>query len=500
MSGLLYTVHWFAYTAIKYSFCPEYQVILDFTHSGLMVLLPVTGWAAESWLGRYRAIIVGLIMCTVVLLLVLVAYVVLNLNALSALMLTIIAFLFGIFGIGSLYTNMLPFTLDQMIGAPAEKLSAVVQWYCWGFNLGVLVQYIIQCLPIATLLNMFPMILLVGSSLCLSAALILDCLYHKWLDTNDKTGNPIKLIFEVLNYARWNKYPRLRSAFTYIDEEQPSRLDFGKHKFGGPFTEEEVENVKTVFWLIPLLVSIIGPILTLPINSDQFGLHSINTTKGTFDCAGNSSKLAYYAVSFIIIPVYRCILHPLVRKHIPNMLKVMGFGVFLCLVCTIIKLGIESIGHFYTNASHCIFHHTTTTGTNIVPIYWVVLIDALNGLGIIVTVCSMFEFVMAQSPNRMRGIMMGLCLTMIGLAGLIKLVLREILYHFETVTPSCVFYYYLVPSLLMLLILVVYVILAKRYKLRERGRHINIQAIVEEHYERYFDQQEKYERETANRH
>ena len=35
----------------------------------------------------------------------------------------------------------------------------------------------------------------------------------------------------------------------------------------------------------------------------------------------------------------------------------------------------------------------------------------------------------------------------------------------------------------------------KRYKLRERERHVNIQAIVEEHYERYFDQEEEYMRE-----
>ena len=41
------------------------------------------------------------------------------------------------------------------------------------------------------------------------------------------------------------------------------------------------------------------------------------------------------------------------------------------------------------------------------------------------------------------------------------------------------------------------VILAKRYKLREREKHIDIQAIVEEHYERYFDQEEEYMREAA---
>ena len=35
---------------------------------------------------------------------------------------------------------------------------------------------------------------------------------------------------------------------------------------------------------------------------------------------------------------------------------------------------------------------------------------------------------------------------------------------------------------------------AKRYKLRERERHVNIQAIAEEHYERYFDQEEEHRR------
>ena len=64
-----------------------------------------------------------------------------------------------------------------------------------------------------------------------------------------KVTNPIKLIIQVLNYTRKHSYPEKRSAFTYIDEEQPARMDYGKEKFGGPFTEEEVEDVKTVLWL-----------------------------------------------------------------------------------------------------------------------------------------------------------------------------------------------------------------------------------------------------------
>ena len=70
--------------------------------------------------------------------------------------------------------------------------------------------------------------------------------------------------------------------------------------------------------------------------------------------------------------------------------------------------------------------------------------------------------------------------------------------HFNKATPSCGFYYYLVLSILQILSLVLFTIAAKRYKLRERERCVNIQAIAEEHYERYLDQEEEYMREAAN--
>ena len=56
--------------------------------------------------------------------------------------------------------------------------------------------------------------------------------------------------------------------------------------------------------------------------------------------------------------------------------------------------------------------------------------------------------------------------------------------------------YLALPLPAMLILTIVFVIVAKRCKLRERERHVNIQAIVEEHYERYFDQEEEYMREV----
>ena len=161
----------------------------------------------------------------------------------------------------------------------------------------------------------------------------------------------------------------------------------------------------------------------------------------------------------------------------------------------VINLAVESVlGHFYSNASHCTFHDMATTGTIPIPPYWLLIIESVNGVGVAMTVCSLFEFVMAQTPNRMRGVMMGLVITVIGFGVLGTVIHFQIfkISQLQTATPSCVFYYYLVLSLLMLLILVVYVVLAKHYKLRERERHLNFNVVVEEHYTRYLDKEEEY--------
>ena len=49
----------------------------------------------------------------------------------------------------------------------------------------------------------------------------------------------------------------------------------------------------------------------------------------------------------------------------------------------------------------------------------------------------------------------------------------------------------------LVVLFAIFLLLSKWYTLRERNREINIQAIVEEHYERYMymDQEEEYERE-----
>ena len=59
------------------------------------------------------------------------------------------------------------------------------------------------------------------------------------------TSNTFKLVAKVLNYAHRNRQPQFRSAFTYQEDIKPSRIEYAKRSYGGPFSTEQVENVKT---------------------------------------------------------------------------------------------------------------------------------------------------------------------------------------------------------------------------------------------------------------
>ena len=70
--------------------------------------------------------------------------------------------------------------------------------------------------------------------------------------------NPFKNIYKVLKYSWNHKVPEHRSAFTYWEEDIPRRIDLGKNKYGGPFTNEEVEDTKTFLRILPLLLCLFG--------------------------------------------------------------------------------------------------------------------------------------------------------------------------------------------------------------------------------------------------
>ena len=228
---------------------PSVFIVFSMFFSPARLLAPLIGWLADVKLGRYETIEFASLLSFIANVLVFFAFITESEGAfkiMASIALAIAAVCFTCVSVA-----MLPFLTDQLIGATSDELSTVVYWYFWALEFGVCLSdtmFVFGYLPDnAVINNIIYMVCIVAVPLAL--IIISDCLCLKWIDRTHKVTNPIKLIIQVLNYTRKHRYPERRSAFTYIDEEQPSRIDFGKEKFGGPFTEEEVEDVKTVLRL-----------------------------------------------------------------------------------------------------------------------------------------------------------------------------------------------------------------------------------------------------------
>ena len=117
--------------------------------SGLWVLLPVAGWMGDSFLGRYRAITVGVFLNMLSFLILLCATVMLQFNwtPIPAIALLCFYIVVTTCSVGSYTINMLPFITDQMIGASADDISAVVQWYYWSIILGTSSYFFLIFIP-----------------------------------------------------------------------------------------------------------------------------------------------------------------------------------------------------------------------------------------------------------------------------------------------------------------------------------------------------------------
>ena len=165
-----------------------------------------------------------------------------------------------------------------------------------------------------------------------SVVLISNYLFKHWLDTTLNIVNLVKLIGQVLNYGRKNKYPRNRSVLTYWEEDYPSRLDLGKEKYGGPFSEEQVEDVRTVLCLIPLLISVVG--LCCAHKSTIYSF-SIQNKRSQFISCFVSKDSFYLLVAVVLVLLYQLLIYPCFYKFIPSMLKRIGLGLIFALLTTL---------------------------------------------------------------------------------------------------------------------------------------------------------------------
>ena len=444
-----------------------------------LLFFPIIGLIGDMCVGRYRMILGSMLFCLVmwIVTVIVVTLFCVYTETHSVLFGSISLIVLGVsyIGIAGIESIIIPFNIDQLMGASGDELSATIYWHYFTGLIPLMVFVVLDSLSyynymyVSTVLMVY--LSIGGVSLVLALSILF--IFNHWLDTTPQFFNPIKDIFQVLNYARKNKYPRNRSALTYWENSVTSRLDLGKDKYGGPFTVEQVEDVKTVFRLLPVLISVIGE-----------GFCTVNLKVSVSAFAVNEVPSAMIAV-FILMHLF--ILYPCCSKHIPSMLKriTLGlvFGLLTSIECVIIQL---------------IFLHSEPPLSIPSHYQWILIIPTIiiYAIAVFLIRVSSLEFIVAQSPKSMRGVMVGLSYALLGVGGLsfdfVVYLVSNIIGNDNNADVT--FYVNIVSSVILLLILMMFVIFAKCYKLRIRENIVPVTQIAEEHYERYQEQSDEYRR------
>ena len=439
---------------------------------------PIIGILSECYFGRYKIITLSLYpwMSSIIL------------SAIGLILPSDVCLSLGFFAMSSCMACyvpcILPFTIDQLVGASGEELSFTIYWMVWCWDTCASVANLCVCLSqLAVQIDMQQAVwFLIPYVAFVIAFVMCQCCSHV-LMTSPQLSNPIKLILQVLNYARKHRFPVRRSAFTYWEDECPSRIDLGKSKYGGPFTLEEVENVKTILKLFPLISCV--SVMTVLGGGMPFQSRSCNTSNKRF-----YSTVLQGVISICCLPTYHFLVYPLFHNHIPRMLRRIGIGLFVILLSHLLNLVVELIvAHEY----HMKYPNATVT-THLqrieeFPVSECLLLfsTSLCRLALTVTGATSVEFFMAQAPFQVRGfvasMLMACCESF--------LILRSILHYNMDIA-------YIIAIALMAGVFLIFVLISKWYKLRKRDDIIPYHMFAEDQFESDYRQEQKWLRERTN--
>jgi peptide/histidine transporter 3/4 len=247
----------------------------------IMCCFPLAGILADIRYGRYRTVVgsVFLVLITeplVALVSVIALSPVLSLDikyvafVWSEAFLSIVGFVLFTASYISLViftANVIQFGMDQLHDSPGEDRTLFIHWYVWVYYLSILIGQLAWNLALHVPYNMafntyyniigYCMLgfIPVSALVILPATLCLARCRRQWFLIEPGQYNPYKLVYRITKFARQHKVPVHRSAFTYCEDEVPTGLDLAKEKYGGPFTTEQVEDVKVFYGILKILFS-----------------------------------------------------------------------------------------------------------------------------------------------------------------------------------------------------------------------------------------------------
>ena len=515
MNGYFQTVH-----ADKFLLMPTAITFIA-------VLSPVAGLLTDVKFSRFKTVlcssyaVIGQVMCSALVIAILVVlfqyhYDRHNIILILFCMLMIMVTVYRVF-----ITNGIQFGMDQLHDSPTEDSILYIHWYVWINYTCSLISLIawnfwfkdiqnINFIGRMQILGLFLASLTFICTLFLLTVSLCVARYRKvWFFLEPAGVNPYKLVYRVVKFAYQHKVPLRRSAFTYCDEESPTRLDIGKHKYGGPFTTKQVEDVK-VFWGILKVLVTIGPAFLLQTVMQTilpaFAKHGnifLNITsydqvhlEGVARHILISNGLLSPLLIVICIPLYLCWIRPHITYYIPGMLKRIQIALVvmvLSLICTFVMDVVVHVNN--TEYANCMFKELIRSNLSSIVsdfpsspplyqnVYFFTTQHVLSSLADMLFDIAVLEFICSQSPYSMKGLLLG---SFFSIRFLFQGIAIVSVLPFGTVwkieSLSCGSGFYAMYIVIGLLEFVLFSCVSKRYKYRNVNEPSNEYRYAEEYY------------------
>jgi len=421
--------------------------------------------------------------------------------------------------------SLFQFGLDQLHDSPAEDHIIFIQWLIWTFYASNLIFVILtdafNFSSSISIQGSYSISAVIFTAIVIILVVVMQIAHRKkkWFVISKKGSNPYQLVHLVTRFAKKHSFPVHRSAFTYCEDEIPSGLDLGKMKYGGPFTTEQVEDVKVFYGVLKILLSI-GPIFSLIFAANSipviFRAHVLKSYYYNFLTKPWNLKIItkfvlfegsifYDALPLIILPFHIILIRPFLSYYIPRTRVRMGMGILSSLITLVVSLVMEVLANLDDPTLTCMLStdpvksytelnstaDVTNTSSVVSSFYYIGIVQqTVSRLFNLITLIAMFEFVLAQSPHAMKGLLIGISFAIRGLFqwfGALMVLPFSMHWHASSM-PSCGTIYLIMNIVIGTMALVVFVYNSKKYKNRIRDEPCRVYHYVEEYYSKIPDE------------
>lgn len=455
---------------------------VTFVRSLIHLVLYITmGWVSDTKLGRERAIGISLWSSWIGALLEVIS---LCIQYNSSAILTNIAkygissasILFLLFGSATFFVNVIAYGLDQLVDESSTRIRAFVHWLVWGLFVGFGTGFLSVVNYSSTLNVITGLIIFVIMSLSVSINTIY---FIDFKPSGILKDNPYRLVVSVIVYACKHKHMSNRSAFTYWEDEIPNRISMAKQKYGGPFPDEAVENVKTFLRIIVICLAMFGFYIPFFVT---YGRIEVNQFKGSTETLHGYGSYALWSACdkmiIILVPLYEIVLVPLFPKveyFFLNPLRWLGISYIFLFLSLLSSFALDVAGEIVTPYNvHCT---SDTPQFNVSFLYFSIPLF-FYGLADIISLINGLEFIGSQSPTNISGMLTGAFWFVRGIYTDIGHIITISFSYLKAGSLSCNFWVLLIQIVICIGGFFIYIKAARWYQNRIRNDE-SVRSIVE---------------------